>query len=173
MINEELHFEAFAALQTLRSSGDTADSQSPGLFASQIVAYARRGDAIVDLKIERVLRSSAGARDLYSAALGRVVRASSMSVAAAADRVTERQIGRWHLEIVEEADGLPWLVIRGPEAGDTISMMEIRRPDGTGRRLHLGTPIDKVFQVPLDPGFAEMAGLIEWLRDPSTEIHLI
>jgi hypothetical protein len=96
-----------------------------------------------------------------------------MSVAAAADRVTERRIGDWRLEVVEEMGDMPWLVIRAPAGAVAVTMMEIRRPDGTGRRLNLGTPIDQIFQLPLDPGFAELAGLIEWLQDPSTEIHLI
>jgi hypothetical protein len=173
MIDEDMHQEAFAALQRLSARDQTAGALQPGLPASRIVAYAQRQDAILDLEVERALRRHAGARALYAAALGRVAVASSLSVAAAADHVTERRIGDWHLEILEETDDVPWLILRASEGTAKITMMELRLPDGTGRRLDLGLPIDGVFQLPLDPGFAEMVGLIDWLRDPATEIHLL
>lgn len=173
MINENIHLEAFSALQAMRANYGTSEPRSPCLSASQIISYARRKDATADLQIEHVLRSFPGFRELYYAALSEVVRASSISVAAAADRVTERWVGGWHLEILEEIGGFSWLVIRAPEDGPEITMIELRRPDGSGRRLNLGSPIDQVFQLPLDPAFAELADLVEWLQDPSTEIHLI
>lgn len=173
MTDEDLHQEAFTALQRLSARDEAAGAPQPGLPASRIVAYAQRQDALLDLEVERALRHHAGARALHAAALGRVAVASSLSVAAAADQVTERRIGEWHLEILEETDDVPWLILRAPEGAAQITMMELRLPDGTGRRLDLGQPIDGVFQLPLDPGFAEMVGLIDWLRDPATEIHLI
>lgn len=173
MIDENIHLKAFVALQAMRANCDTTEPSVPCLSASQIIAYARRKDATVDLQIERVLRSSRGKRELYFAALRGGVRASSISVAAAADRVTERWVGAWRLEILEENDDFQWLVVRTPEEGPEITMIELRRPDGSGRRFNLGSPIDQVFQLPLDPAFAELADLVEWLQDPSTEIHLI
>lgn len=173
MIDEDTHQEAFMALQRFAARDEIEGCRQPDLAASRIVAYAQRKDAILDLEVERALRSHAGARALHAGSLGRVAVASSLSVAAAADQVTERHIGDWHLEILQEADNAPWLVIRGPEGAAGITMMELRLPDGTGRRLDIGAPIDGVFQLPLDPRFAEMVGLIEWLRDPATEIHLI
>lgn len=173
MLNEDTHLRAFAALQDLRVVSEAADRPMSGLSASRIIAHARRKDATADLQVERALRASPAARQLYAFALGRNVRASSLSVAAAADQVTERHIGTWRLEIVEETGGMAWLVIHVLEKGPAITMIELRRPDGSGRRLHLGTPIDKVFQLPLDPEYAELAGLIDWLHDPATEIYLI
>lgn len=173
MIDENIHQEAFMALQRLSAREDMSGSHGPGLPASRIVAYAQRKDAILDLKVERALRHHAGVRALHATALGRAAVASSVSVAAAADQLTERRIGDWNLQILEEADDVPWLIIRAPEGAAEITMIELRLPDGTGRRLDLGLPIDGVFQLPLDPGFAETVGLIDWLRDPATEIHLI
>jgi hypothetical protein len=173
MIDENTHREAFVALQHLATSYDSQGSHKSGPTASRIVAYARRSNATANLTVERVLRSSPGARAVYAAALGRAAIASSLSVAAAADQVTERRIESWHLQILQEADNSLWLIIRGPEDAAEISMMELRLPDGTGRRLDLGAQIDGVFQLSLDPGIAEMVGLIEWLRNPATEIHLI
>jgi hypothetical protein len=173
MIGEDMHLEAFMALRRLSARAERAGSGQSGPIASRIVSYAQRKDAILDLEVERALRYHAGARALYAEALGRVAIASSLSVAAAADEVSERRIGDWHLQILQENDDLSFLVIRAAEDGEEISMMELRLPDGTGRRLELGAPIDGVFQLPLDPEFAELADLIEWLKDPATQIHLI
>jgi hypothetical protein len=138
-----------------------------------IVAYARRPIVTSDLVIERALRTHQGARRLHAFALGQVARASSLSVAAAADRVTEREIGNWRLVIIEEQSGCPWLVLHAPPGAAPVTMLEMRRPDGEGRRLDLGVPIDNIFQLPLDLGFAELVGLIDWLQDPLTELHLL
>jgi len=173
MIHDETHLQAFAALQDLRVASEAAERPMPGLSASRIIAHARRNNSTADLQVERALRASPAARQLYAVALGRIVRASSLSVAAAADQVTERRVGTWRLEIVQETDGMAWLVIHALDQGPVVTMIELRRPDGSGRRLHLGTPIDQVFQLPLDPEFAELAGLIAWLQDPATEIYLI
>lgn len=173
MIDEDMHQEAFMALQRLSAHDESVVPGQLRATASRIVAYAQRKDAVLDLEVERALRRHAGARALHAAALGRVAVASSLSVAAAADEVNERRIGDWHLQILRETEDVPWLILRAPEGGAEISMMELRLSDGTGRRLDLGAPIDGVFQLPLDPKFAEMAGLIEWLQDPATEIHLI
>lgn len=161
------------ALQRLSASDDRAGSEHLGATASRIVHYAQRQNAIFDLEVERALRHNAGGRTLYAAALRQVAVAASLSVAAAADQVTERRIGDWHLEILEETDNVPWLIIRAPEGAVGITMIEMRLSDGKGRRLDLGLPIDGVFQLPLDASFAEMGDLIDWLRDPATEIYLI
>jgi hypothetical protein len=72
MIDEDIHLEAFAALQTLRFSRDTVDLQSTVVSASQIVAYARRGDVTVDLTVERVLRRSVGPENSMGQRCGRL-----------------------------------------------------------------------------------------------------
>jgi hypothetical protein len=169
----DLHLAAFAALQDLRSSMPGQAGTALSITASAIVSYARRRTVTADLAIERALRQSPGARRLYGHALGQFARASSLSVAAAADRVTARTLGAWRLEILNETAGFPWLVIHAPHGALPITMIELRRPDGSGRRVELGQPIDRIFQVPLDPGFEELAGLVDWLEDPSTEIHLL
>jgi len=171
--NDDPQLKAFAALQDFRTLGSDSLTRPSSVTASMIVAYALRKTATADLFIERALRAQPGARRLHALALGHVARASSYSVAAAADRVTERQIGDWWLEIIEERDGVSWLVLRAPAGATPITLLEMRRPDGEGRRLNLGEPIDNVFQLPLDPGFAELAGLDDWLQDPLTEIHLL
>lgn len=169
----DLHLAAFAALQDFRDLA-SADEEAPsGVTAAMVVAYARRATVTADLAIERALRSLPGARRLYALALGQVARASSLSVAAAADIVTARWIGDWRLELVEEHGGFPWLVLHAPPEAAPVKMLELRRPDGEGRRLDLGVPIDNIFQLPLDPGFEELAGLIDLLRDPLTELHLL
>ena len=173
MSDDDRHLVAFGAMQRLRSDRFDAEHDHKKNMASRIVAYGRRMDSLVDLQVETELRRSAAARMLYVASLSRVVTASSVSVAAAADRVTVRYIGEWRLEILEEADGTSWVVIHGPDRNSRVSMIEIRRPDGVGRRLGLGTPIDGVFQLQLDPKFEELADLRAWLRDPGSEIYLI
>jgi len=171
--NGDPHLAAFAALQNFRAlTLDWPEARS-GVTAAMIVAYARRATVTADLAIERTLRVQPGARRLHTLALEQAARASSYSVAAAADRVTERQIGDWRLELIEERDGFPWLALHAPPGGAPVTMLEIRRPEGNGRRLELGAPIDNIFQLPLDPNFAELTGLIEWLQDPLTELHLL
>jgi hypothetical protein len=172
-IHTELHLVAFASLQDLRASSPSTPATVASITASAIVSYARRTTVTADLAIERALRLNPGARRLYGHALGQIARASSLSVAAAADRVTARMLGAWRLEIVSETASFPWLVIHAPHGAPPITMIELRRPDGFGRRVELGQPIDMVFQLPLDPGFEELAGLVDWFEDPSTEIHLL
>lgn len=167
------HLVALAALQDFRELASTRAEAPSGLTASMIVAYARRATVTSDLMIERALRTHPGARRLHAFALGQVALASSISVAAAADRVTERAIGNWRLEIIEEHGGFPWLVLHAPPGAAQVTMLEMRRPDGEGRRLDLGAPIDNIFQLPLDIRFAELVGLIDWLQDPLTELHLL
>lgn len=170
---DDLHLAAFAALQDFRLLFSDRNETSASVTAAMIVAYARRRTATADLAIERAIRTQPGAWRLHALALGQVAQASSLSVAAAADKVTERQIGDWRLELIEERDGFPWLVLHAPPGAAPVTMLELRRPDGEGRRLDLGAPIDNIFQLPLDPGFAELAGLIDWLQDPLTELHLL
>lgn len=170
---DDLHLEAFVALQNFRAPASDWQQVSSGVTAAMIVAYARRRTVTADLAVERALRARPGARRLHALALVQVVRASSLSVAAAADRVTERQIGDWRLELIEEQEGFSWLVLHAPSGAAPVTMLEMRRPDGEGRRLDLGAPIDNIFQLPLDPGFAELAGLLDWLQDPLTELHLL
>jgi hypothetical protein len=170
---DNLHLAAFAAIQDVRDLASVGEDAPAGVTAAMIVAYARRGSVTADLAIERALRMQPGARHLHALALGQVARASSFSVAAAADRVTERRIGDWLLVLIEEHDGIPWLVLHAPPGAALVTMLEMRRPDGEGRRLDLGAPIDDVFQLPLDSDFAELVGLIDWLQDPLTELHLL
>lgn len=170
---DDLHLAAFAAIQDVRDLASVRDDARTGVTAGMIVAYARRTTVTADMTIERTLRMQPGARHLHALALGRVARASSLSVAAAADKVTERRIGDWRLELIEERGGFPWLVIHAPLDAAPVTMLEMRRPDGEGRRLDLGAPIDNVFQLPLDPGLTELAGVIDWLQDPLTELHLL
>jgi hypothetical protein len=167
------HFEAFAALQAIRSVSGAAPARSKELTASHIVSYAQREDSVADMLIERALRNSQATRTLYLGAIRKRARAFSLSVAAAADRVTERHLGEWRIEIVEEASGSHWLVIHAPRGSSMNAMIELRRPDGSGRRLELGQPVDRVFQLVLDPAFEEVAGIVEWLQDPLTEIYLL
>lgn len=170
---DDLHLAAFAAIQEFRLLASVGKEAPSGVTAGMVVAYAWRKTATSDLVIERALRTQPGARQLHALALGQIARASSLSVAAAADRVTERQIGVWRLELIEEHGGFPWLVLHAPPGAAPVTMLEMRRPHGEGRRLDLGAPIDNIFQLPLDPGFAELAGLIDWLQDPLTELHLL
>lgn len=171
--SDDPHLSAFTALQNFHALVSDSEEAHSAVTAAMIVAYARRGSVTADLAIERALRIQAGARRLHALALGQIARASSFSVAAAADRVTERQIGDWLLVLIEEHDGIPWLVLHAPPGATPVTMLEMRRPDGEGRRIDLGAPIDNVFQLPLDPDFAELAGLIDWLEDPLTELHLL
>ncbi len=167
------HLSAFSALQDFRVVGFGQDEALSGVTASAIVAYANRSTAVAEIEIERALRDLPGARRLFSLALKAKSRASSWSVAAAADRVTERHVGAWHIEIINESDGSSWLVIRAPADVAQNVMLELRRPDGAGCRLDLGQPIDSIFQLRLDPRFEELAELTDWLQDPLTEIHLL
>ena len=167
------HLVALAALQDFRELAAASAEAPSGVTASMIVHYARRATVTADLMIERALRTHPGARRLHAFALGQVAWASSLSVAAAADRVTERMIGDWRIEIIEEQSGFPWLVLHAPPGAAPVTMLEMRRPDGEGRRLDLGEPIDNIFQLPLDIGFAELVGLVDWLQDPLTELHLL
>ena len=171
--NDDPHLAAFAAIQDFRALVSDHQAAPSGVTAGMIVAYVWRRNVTADLAIERALRLRPGARRLHALALGQAARATSLSVAAAADRVTERWIGDWHLEIQDEPGGFPWLVLHAPSGADPVSMLELRRPDGEGRRLDLGAPVDRIFQLPLDPGFAELAGLIDWLQDPLTTLHLL
>ena len=172
MSETEAQETAFAALQELRAQ------PSPGakalVPASRVLAYARRETDLVDLGIERVLRHSPGLGLLYRAGLTEHARAySDCAAAAAGGRITQRQVGPYSLEVLEEEDdAIPWLVIRIPDGAPPVSMIELRTRDGDGRRVELGQPIDAVLQLPLDPGFPELAGLIDWLRAPDTEIYL-
>lgn len=170
---ENMELQAFVALQDLRAAGESGCAAGR-IPASRIVAYARRGDSTVDLALERALRHELGLRRLYAKALGGIAIASSPRAAAASEaRVTRRSIGAHSLEIVSEADGIPWLVIRLAEGSAPVSMIELRRPDGTGRRLDLGAAIDGVVQLPLDPAFPEIAGVADLIGDPATEIYLL
>jgi hypothetical protein len=171
--SEDSHFTAFAALQNFHGLLSDSQEERPGVTAAMIVSYARRKNAIPDMAIERALRARPSVRRLHSVVLGQVALASSLSVAAAADRVTERQIGDWRLELVDEQCGFPWLVLHAPPGAAPVTMLEMRSPKGEGRRLDLGAPIDNIFQLPLDPNFPELAGLVEWLLDPQTELHLL
>jgi hypothetical protein len=171
--SDDSHFTAFAALQNFHALLSDREESHSAVTAAMIVAYARRATVAADLAIERALRMQPGARRLHAIALGQAARASSLSVAAAADRVTQRLIGDWRLELIEEVGGLPWLVIHAPPGAVSVTMLEMRRPDGEGRRLDIGVPIDNVFQLPIDSSFAELAGLIELLQDPMTELHLL
>jgi hypothetical protein len=170
---DDAHLAAFAALQDLRILVSDRAKAPEGVTAAMIVAYARRGTVTADIAIERALRAQPGARQFHAIALGQIARATSLSVAAAADRVTERQIGDWRLQLIDEHGGFPWLVIHAPHGAPPITMIELRRPDGSGRRVELGQAIERIFQVPLDPGFEELSGLVDWLEDPLTEIHLL
>ena len=172
-VDEELHRHAFAALQARRAAADEGSGTRP-VPASRIVAYARRGDAMADLALERALRAEPGLQRLYRRALAGVAQASSIRAAAASGtQVTHRRIGAHRLEIVTEADDMPWLVLRLAEGAAPVTMIELLAPDGTARRLALGAPIDGVIQLPLDPAFPELAGIAGLIGDPGSEIHLL
>lgn len=167
------HLSAFSALQDFRAALCQRDHALSAITASAVVSYANRHTAVADLEIERALRNLPGARRLFGFALVKIARASSWSVAAAADRVTERNVGAWRLEIIDESDGCPWLVIHSPPDVAPVVLLELRRPDGAGCRLDLGQAIDSIFQLRLDPGFEDLADIADWLQDPLTEIHLL
>ena len=173
---DDLHFQAFHALQATRDVIDTvaAGANAAAIPASRIVAYARRADSTADLALERAFRSAPGLQLLYRRALSGVAQASSMQAAAASEtQVTERMIGPHLLEILPEADGLSWLVLRLADPAPAVTMLELRGPDGTGRRIALGEPIDGIIQVPLDEGFPELAGLAALIGDPGCELYLL
>lgn len=172
-VNEELHLSAFEALQEMRK-GAEAETTSDLVPVSKVVAYARRTDCTADLALERSLRRNDGLRAVYRRALSGVARASSLRAAAAAEaQVARRAVGDYVLEIVREFEDMSWLVLRIPEGAAPVTMIELRGSDGAGRRLDLGQPIDGVLQLPLDQGFAELAGIADLLSDPATEIHLL
>ena len=173
---KELHARAFAALQDLRAAARSGSDASHGrrIPASRIIAYARRANSMADLHLERAMRREPGLQALYRRALSSVACASSTRAAAAsAARVTRRPVGDHIIEIVTEADGMPWLVLRLAENSAPVTMMELRGPGGVGRRVELAEPIDGVVQLPLDPSFPELSGVAELIGDPLTEIYLL
>lgn len=173
-VRSDLQQSAFAALQEMRGEGGVDSTAPRSISASRIVAYARRENTVSDLTIERALKEQPGLRRLYLSALSRSAIASSPLAAAASEaKLTERFVGEYQIEIFEEEEGPPWLVVRIPEDAVEVSTMELRRPDGTGQRLNLGQPVDGVLQLPLDPDFEELVDVLELLNDPMTAIHLI
>ena len=178
---EEMHLQAFQALQAAREVAQVIEGGQPSaasgegvILASRVVTYARRADSTADLALERALRERPGLRLLYTRALSGMALAASPRAAAASEaRVMQRRIGDHLLEIVPEADGMAWLVLRLADGAPAVTMLELRGPDGTGKRLALGEPIDGVIQLPLDERFPELAGLTELIGDPGTEIYLL
>jgi len=175
-VDDEMYLQAFVALQEMRAATET-EPQVPGMAAvtaSQIVAYARRDTSVADFRVEAALRNDAAMRLVYRKALSGIAQMASLRVAAASEAsVAQRRIGEHQLEIMTEADGMAWLVLRLADAYKTITMMELRAPDGSGRRIALGEPIDGVIQLPLDPAYPELAGLSDLIGNPATEIYLL
>ncbi len=176
--HDDLHLQAFHALQAHRAAMQSAvaeaGSATAPIPASRMVAYARRADSTADLALERALRERPGLRLLYARVLSGIAVAASPRAAAASDaRVTQRRIGEHRLEVVPEADGLSWLVLRLADGAGAVTMLELRGPDGTGRRIALGAPIDGVIQLPLDEAFADLAGVAQLIGNPGTEIYLL
>lgn len=173
---DDLHFQAFAALQDVRMMAALGkpDANFHSLPASRIVAYARRRDSISDMRIERSLRQEPGLNLLYRRALSGAALAVSMrAIAASGARVTQRLIGDHSLEVIVEADDMQWLVLRLADTRSQVTMIELRGSNGDGRRVELSEPIDGVIQIPIDAEFPELAGVADLIADPATEIYLL
>lgn len=173
---DDLHFQAFAALQDVRMMAELGqpDENFNLLPASCIVAYARRRNSISDMRIERSLRQEPGLSLLYRKALSGAALAVSMrAIAASSAQVTQRLIGDHSLEIICEADGMQWLVLRLADTRSQVTMIELRGSNGEGRRVELSEPIDGVIQIPIDAEFPELAGVADLIADPATEIYLL
>ena len=173
---DDLHFQAFVALQDIRLVAEQGyqEENLQSLPASRIVAYARRRDSISDLHIERSLHQEPGLSLLYRKVLSSAAHAVSLrAIAASGSRVTQRLIGDHSLEIVSEADDMQWLVLRLADTRSKVTIIELRGPNGEGRRVELSEPIDGVIQLPLDAEFPELAGIVDLIADPATEIYLL
>jgi hypothetical protein len=165
----------FARLQIadMLSSGSPDGIPKSAVGARRIVEYAHRpaGHAFFESDVERLIRSSAGARALYMRALAAKGAVSQYAAAAASDDEIVRKVGDHQLRLVRRDGQNDYLVIK--LGGVSVpSVIELRREDRSAVRLALPEPMNGFVQLGLDPRFEDLKQMSELLADPHTAIFL-
>lgn len=141
--------------------------------ATQLARYAARHSAVIDLSLERHLRSNAQALWLYHGFLAtQSVARSEMAAAASAGKIDRRVVGEHVVKLVDERGRL-YLVVEIKGKGPVPSLIEVRGKDGLGCRVHLGNPIDGIVQQRLDPSNSDHKILSDLFRTYDTVIYLM
>ncbi len=172
---DEEHLRLFAALQDAAaiSGAGTRKGREGVTPASQIVAYARRRDAVVDMSIERLIRTSPVARQIHAQALiAGALAQSPIAMAAAGGTNVVRYLGPHRVELIEDAGGEFLVIHLGPGSEQPVAI-EARDPEGEGSRLVLGEPIAGILQMRLDISGPEVRAFRDALARTDSAVFLI
>lgn len=164
----------FSALEYLRRMPERNERgvHAASLPASRLCDYARRGDSVADLAIERLLRGNSRARAVYAGAMKRMSSAySPMAAAAGAGDVRTRVVGPHRIEVIDEQD-MAYLVVHLGDATAPVEWIEVRTREGGGARVQLGKAIRNIVQLPLDHRNPELKAVDEAIRRPDCQIYL-
>lgn len=165
--------EAFAAQVASRELAEAAGGSSFPVPASLLAQYAKRGDVMLDLRIEREMRENPTTRLIYSRFLTACSMASSERAAAASHGNIERRLVDGHLLRIVSERKRTYLIVELTNGARTPDFIEVRASDGRGCRVELGVPIDGIVQLRLDRNQKELHLLEKLFGLSDTEIYLI
>jgi len=152
MSDDGEHLNVFGAMRDATELLESGSANAEvGVAASRLIGYARRRDGLTDLAVERLLRQNPAARRIHDRALGgHALARSDMAMAAAGGTHVSRKVGAHRVELIEESEGVVYLVIYVAGEGVVPTAIEVRDTEGNGARLALGMPIGGIIQLRLD-----------------------
>lgn len=151
------------------------EAAAPSVSRADLWAHARRQPgAPVNFAAERAIRTDADADRLYRRLLSlQAVALSEMAAAAYDSSATHRRIGSFELDVVEEDDAPPALIIQMlPDAAAAPTLIEVVSIEGVVR-LPLPAPVDGHIVMDLPRQDAERDLLRLMLANPLAGVYLL
>ena len=157
------------------ASSEAPEAAASGISRADLWAHVRRvpGDP-VNFAAERAIRTDPEAARMYRRLLGfQSVARSEMAAAAYDSSATHRRIGSFELDVIEEDDAPPALVIQC--LSDTVpapTLIEVVSIEGVVR-LALPAPVDRYIVIDLPRQDAERDLLRLMLANPLSGVYLL
>lgn len=157
------------------ASSEAPEVAASGISRADLWAHVRRvpGDP-VNFAAERAIRTDPEAARMYRRLLGfQSVARSEMAAAAYDSSATHRRIGSFELDVIEEDDAPPALVIQC--LSDTVpapTLIEVVSIEGVVR-LALPAPVDRHIVIDLPRQDAERDLLRLMLANPLSGVYLL